>query len=472
MGTQKFGVIGLGVMGQNIALNVERNGFPVSVYNRTTSKMEEFVATHGEGRNLIGQAELQDFVASLERPRRILIMVQAGKATQAVIDQIAPFLEDGDILIDGGNAHFPDTERRAKDAEDKPYNFFGMGISGGEEGALWGPSLMPGGARSSYNDLEPILTKIAAKTDSGPCVTWCGHNSAGHFVKMVHNGIEYGDMQLIAEAYDILRNLGGIESGDEMASIFTDWNDGELQSFLIEITSQLVNHKDAETGDLLVNKIKDAAAQKGTGKWTSQAALDLGVPIPTITAAVDGRLMSALFDQRHAAAKVLSGVKPATLSALDKAAFVEDVRLALYAAKVCSYAQGMALIGNASKEFGYETNLGETARIWKGGCIIRAVFLDKIKSAFDRNASLPNLMMDAEFAQILQNCEAAWRRVVTTAVNSGLAVPALSASLAYYDTYRRARGPAYIIQAQRDFFGAHTFERLDKPGSFHENWTS
>lgn len=468
-GTQKFGVIGLAVMGENIALNVESKGFPVAVYNRTTSVTEQFMATRATGKNVVGAKTIEEFVAALERPRRILVMVKAGPAVDAVIKQLAPLLEEGDIIIDGGNSHYDDTERRFQESESQPYTFFGMGVSGGEEGALKGPSLMPGGARKSYDDLSPVLEKIAAQTDSGPCVTYCGRGSAGHFVKMVHNGIEYGDMQLIAETVDVLRTLGGIDSGGELQQIFSDWNAGELQSFLIEITADIVNHADGEADGLLMDKIEDAAGQKGTGKWTTISALQLGVPVPTITAAVDARIVSSLRPQRLKAARKLVGKVPARVE-VDKAQLVDDLRQALYAAKICSYAQGMAMIAAASREHEYGIDLGETARIWKGGCIIRAVFLDEITKAYKSDPELENLLMNDGFAKAAADREAAWRRVVGFATANGLPVPGMAASLAYYDAYRRERLPAYLIQAQRDYFGAHTFKRIDREGIFHEEW--
>ncbi len=472
--TQKFGVIGLAVMGENIALNIERNGFPISVYNRTASVTERFMKDRAEGKNVFGAATLEDFVASLERPRRILVMVKAGAAVDAVLEQLSALLEDGDIVIDGGNSNWQDTERRAKESAGRPYSFFGMGVSGGEEGALWGPSMMPGGDRAAYDELSPILEKIAAKTDSGACVAYCGRGSAGHFVKMVHNGIEYGDMQLIAESYDLLSALGGVESGLEQQAIFSNWNGGELQSFLIEITSRIVGHADRETGEgLLIDKIKDAAGQKGTGKWTTISALELGVPVPTITAAVDARIVSSMRDERLKAANRLTGsAPPAGGLRVDRERFVSDVRNALYASKICSYAQGMALLRAASEAHDYAIDLGEVARIWKGGCIIRAAFLDDITKAFKRNPGLVNLLLDEFFANALSEREEALRRVVSLACGHGLPVPAMAASLAYYDSYRRARLPAYLIQAQRDYFGAHTFERIDMEGTFHEDWNA
>ncbi|MGF1572950.1 MAG: NADP-dependent phosphogluconate dehydrogenase [Sumerlaeia bacterium] len=471
-GTQQFGVIGLAVMGENIALNVERNGYAVAVYNRTTSVTEEFMATRGAGKKFKAGKTLEEFVGLLERPRRILLMVQAGPAVDAVTKQLEPFLDEGDIIIDGGNSYWEDTERRVQEAEPKPYTFFGMGVSGGEEGALWGPSLMPGGDEKAYEDLRPILEKIAAKTDSGPCVTYCGRGSAGHFVKMVHNGIEYGDMQLIAESYDVLRHLTNVEEGAEMQRIFTEWNKGELQSFLIEITAAIVNHKDTMGSGLLLDKIVDSAGQKGTGKWTTISALKVGAPIPTITAAVDARILSSLRKQRLAASTVLKGEKvPEHTIGVEQQGLIEDTRRALYASKICSYAQGLAMLQLASDEYNYGIKLGEIAKIWKDGCIIRAAFLDVITQAYERNPNLVNLMMDEFFTNALNTREHAWRRVVNLAIKHGLPIPGMSASLSYFDTYRRERTSAYMIQAQRDFFGAHTFERIDQPGSFHEKWT-
>jgi 6-phosphogluconate dehydrogenase len=470
-GTQQFGVIGLAVMGENLALNIERNGFPIAVYNRTWSVTEAFATGRAAGLKVVAARTLEEFVAALERPRRILVMVKAGGAVDAVLEQLAPLLEEGDIVIDGGNSLYKDTERRVQSAAGKPWRFFGMGVSGGEEGALWGPSLMPGGDREAYERLRPILEAISAKTDSGPCVTYCGRGSAGHFVKMVHNGIEYGDMQLIAEAYDLLRHVGGIDDGSEMERIFREWNAGELQSFLIEITADIVSHPDKLSGrGLLVDAILDSAGQKGTGKWTTIAAMEFGVPIPTITAAVDARLISSLKQERVRASGQLDGPKAFALPADRRAQFVDDVRRALYASKICSYAQGLALLGAASREHDYGIDVGEVARIWKGGCIIRAVFLDTITQAYRRNPRLENLLLDAEFGRAVADRQTAWRRVIETATQHGIAVPAFAASLAYYDAYRRARGPAYIIQAQRDFFGAHTFQRIDRDGTFHENW--
>lgn len=467
---QQFGVIGLAVMGENLALNVERNGFPVAVYNRTWEKTESFLNGRAKGKKFVGGRTIPEFVKSLERPRRILVMVKAGGPVDAVIEELKPHLEPGDIVIDGGNSHYPDTNRREAYLAPTGLKFFGMGVSGGEEGALNGPSIMPGGDKETYRHLEPILKKIAAQADSGPCVTYCGARSAGHFVKMVHNGIEYGDMQLIAEAYDLMRHGLGLSTA-EIAATFAEWNAGELQSFLIEITSKIVDFKDDQgTGRPLVDLILDKAGQKGTGKWTTVAALDLGVPIPTITAAVDARIISSMKDTRVVASKAYpSTLKP---QGADKQRMVKAISNALYASKICSYAQGFHLIAAASQEFQYGVDLKECARIWKGGCIIRAVFLDRIRQAFEKNPTLPNLLLDAGFKQQIEEKVADWRTVVGLSLQLGILSPAMSASLAYFDSLRRERLPANIIQGQRDFFGAHTYERTDKPGSFHTMWTS
>ncbi|MDX2176390.1 MAG: decarboxylating NADP(+)-dependent phosphogluconate dehydrogenase [Candidatus Sumerlaeia bacterium] len=468
-GTQRFGVVGLAVMGANIALNISDRGFPISVYNRTGSVTDEFLAKN-PGRNITGAKTLEEFTASLERPRRILVMVKAGAAVDGVIAQLRPLLEDGDLIIDGGNSLYSDTERRTRELEAVGLRFLGMGVSGGEEGARFGPSLMPGGTREGYESISDIVQAISAKTDSGPCVTYVGRGSAGHFVKMVHNGIEYGDMQLIAEAYDLLRTIGGLDA-PALERTFTEWNtDPRLQSFLIEITSKIVARKDPETGGVLLDYILDKAGQKGTGKWTTVAALDLGVPVPTITAAVDARLISGLKDERVAAAEALPGPK-AKAGILPANVLAPQVASALYAAKVMSYAQGMAMLTQASKEFGYGLNLREIARIWKGGCIIRAALLDEIMKVYESEPAPVNLLVSPYFSAAMQGAETSLRRMVALASEHGLAVPALSASLAYFDGYRRARGPAYLIQAQRDYFGAHTFERTDRPGAaVHFDW--
>jgi 6-phosphogluconate dehydrogenase len=472
MAGQAFGVIGLEVMGRNIALNVERNGFPIAVFNRTYQKTEHFLTELAKGKNARGSKTPQEFVSILERPRRILLMVKAGGPVDAVIAELRPLLQDGDLVIDGGNSLFTDTERRVRELSNTGIRFFGMGVSGGEEGALWGPSLMPGGDEDSYKHLEPILTKVAAKTEDGPCVTYIGSKGSGHFVKMVHNGIEYGDMQLIAEAYDLLKNVAGLDN-KRLKQVFEQWNEGELKSFLIEITSQVIDFADPSgSGKPLVEMILDKAGQKGTGKWTTQSALDLGVPIPTITAAVDARGLSSLKDQRVAASKVLSGPRASVMKG-DLQGFIDDVRAALYCSKICSYAQGMAMLSAADKEFQYGLHLDEIARIWKAGCIIRAAFLDEIKKSFKEQPKLPNLLLAGRFKEAINQRQDAWRRVVTTAIQNGIATPAFSASLAYYDSYRRERLPANLIQAQRDFFGAHTYERSDAPGTFvHTEWSA
>jgi 6-phosphogluconate dehydrogenase len=469
MTQQSFGVIGLAVMGENLALNVERNGFPVAVYNRTPEKTDAFMHQRAEGRNVKPAYSLEDFVNSLERPRKILIMVKAGAPVDAVIDQLKPLLDEGDILIDGGNSLFDDTARRTRELEPSGFRFIGMGVSGGEEGALNGPSLMPGGTKSSYEYLEPIFTKIAAQVDDGPCVTYIGPGGAGHYVKMVHNGIEYGDMQLIAEAYDLLRDALGLND-KQLHEVFTEWNTtDELNSFLIEITADVFTFIDPETKKPLVDLVLDAAGQKGTGRWTVQSALELGVCIPTITAAVNARIMSSFKKERVAASKILTG--PTGKYEGDAQAFINMVRDALYCSKICSYAQGMALMGTASSTYHYDLDLGEIARIWKGGCIIRAGFLNKIKQAFDQNPALPNLLLAPEFKQTILDRQSAWREVLATAAKLGIPVPAFSASLDYFDSYRRDRLPQNLTQAQRDYFGAHTYERVDKPGVFHTEWT-
>jgi 6-phosphogluconate dehydrogenase len=472
MSGQAFGIIGLEVMGRNIALNIERNGFPIAVYNRTYSKTEEFLAGIAKGKNAKGAKTEAEFCALLEKPRRILIMVKAGKPVDAVIEALKPHLEPGDIVIDGGNSLFTDTEKRYKDLAPTGIKFFGMGVSGGEEGALWGPSMMPGGDPDSYKHLEPILKKVAAKPEDGDgaCVTYIGSGGSGHFVKMVHNGIEYGDMQLIAEAYDLMKNIGGMDN-KQIKEKFLEWNGGVLKSFLIEITAKVIDVMDPKgTGKYLVEMILDKAGQKGTGKWTTQSALDLGVPIPTITSAVDARGLSSLKDERIKASKELTGPQPKKTTQ-DLKAFTADVADALYCSKICSYAQGMAMLSAADKEYKYGLNLPEIARIWKAGCIIRAVFLDEIKKAFKEEPGLANLLMAARFKEAVNPRQDAWRRIVTTAINNGIPTPAFSASLAYYDSYRRERLPANLIQAQRDFFGAHTYERIDEPGKMvHTEW--
>ena len=468
MTLQSFGVIGLAVMGENIALNVERNGFPIAVYNRSREKTDAFMSNRAGGRNVKAAFTLEEFVASLERPRKILVMVQAGKPVDAVIQQLKPLLQEGDIIIDGGNSWFEDTERRTQELEPTGLRYIGMGVSGGEEGALNGPSLMPGGTKSSYEYLSPIFNRIAAQVDDGPCVTYIGPGGSGHYVKMVHNGIEYGDMQLIAEAYDLLKNVGGLDA-TQLHQVFTEWNQtDELNSFLIEITANIFPYVDPGTKQPLVDLIVDAAGQKGTGRWTVQTALELGVAIPTITAAVNSRIISSIREERIAASKQLTGPVPTQFK--DTRTFVNMVRDALYCSKICSYAQGMALISTASKTYNWGLNLGEMARIWKGGCIIRAGFLNKIKKAFDENPALPNLLLAPEFKQTILDRQAAWREIIVTAAKMGIPVPAFSASLDYFDSYRRARLPQNLTQAQRDYFGAHTYKRIDKEGTFHTEW--
>ncbi|QQE64581.1 phosphogluconate dehydrogenase (NADP(+)-dependent, decarboxylating) [Leptolyngbya sp. BL0902] len=466
---QSFGVIGLAVMGENLALNVERNGFPVAVYNRTAQVTQSFMERRAQGKNVKPTYSLEEFVESLERPRRILLMVKAGGAVDAVIDQLRPLLQEGDMIIDGGNSLYDDTERRTKDLESTGLRFIGMGVSGGEEGALNGPSLMPGGTRAAYDSIEPIVQKIAAQVDDGPCVTYIGPRGAGHYVKMVHNGIEYGDMQLIAEAYDLMKSVLGLDH-NQLYEVFAEWNTTEeLDSYLIEITTDIFTNLDPDTGKPLVELILDAAGQKGTGRWTVMSALELGVGIPTITAAVNARILSSIKDERVAASKELSG--PSASFSGDVKDMVNKIRDALYCSKICSYAQGMALIGAASNHYEYGINLGETARIWKGGCIIRAGFLNKIKHAYDENPSLPNLLLAPEFKQTILDRQAAWREVIALAAHQGIPVPAFSASLDYFDSYRRDRLPQNLTQAQRDYFGAHTYQRTDKEGTFHTEWT-
>lgn len=471
MTKRTFGVIGLAVMGENLALNVESRGFPIAVYNRTASKTKEFMETRAVGKDVKAAYSLEEFVQILERPRKILVMVKAGPPVDAVIEQLKPLLEEGDMIIDGGNSLYEDTERRTRDLESTTkLGFVGMGVSGGEEGALHGPSLMPGGTEFAYRELEPILTKIAAQVDDGPCVTYVGSGGAGHYVKMVHNGIEYGDMQLIAEAYDVLKNGLGL-SNQQLQETFAQWNrTDELNSYLIEITADIFKYVDPETGHHLVDLILDSAGQKGTGRWTVLSSLELGVPIPTIYAAVNARVMSAYKDERVAAAKELPG--PGETYPGDAALFVDKVRDALYCSKMCSYAQGMALIAKASQEFNYNISLPESARIWKGGCIIRASFLDKIRKAFAENPGLPNLLLAPEFKQSILDRQEAWREVLVLANKLGIPVPAFSSSLDYFDSYRRANLPQNLTQAQRDYFGAHTYERTDKPRGefFHTEW--
>ncbi|NCO75112.1 MAG: decarboxylating NADP(+)-dependent phosphogluconate dehydrogenase [Cyanobacteria bacterium] len=470
MTKRTFGVIGLAVMGENLALNVESRGFPIAVYNRSPNKTEEFMATRAQGKDVKAAYSLEEFVQTLERPRKILVMVKAGAPVDAVIQQLKPLLDEGDMIIDGGNSLYEDTERRTNELEATGLGFMGMGVSGGEEGALNGPSLMPGGTQAAYHELEPILTKIAAQVDDGACVTYIGPRGAGHYVKMVHNGIEYGDMQLIAEAYDLLKNGLGL-SNEKLGEVFTDWNTtDELNSFLIDITANIFPKKDPETGKHLIDLIVDAAGQKGTGSWTVVSSLQLGVPIPTIYAAVYARVISSYKEERVLAAKELTGITSKFDGDVDT--YISKIRDALYCSKMCSYAQGMALIAKASSEYNYNVNLPEIARIWKGGCIIKAAFLGKIQTAFTDNPNLPNLLLASEFKQSILDRQQAWRDVLVLANKMGIPVPAFSASLNYFDSYRQERLPQNLTQAQRDYFGAHTYERTDKPRGefFHTEW--
>ncbi len=470
--TAKIGMVGLAVMGENLALNIARNGFPIAVFNRDTTKVDRFLkraeGQHASGQ-VIGAYSVEEFVNALEPPRKIILLVKAGQPVDDVIAQIRPLLAEGDIIIDGGNSFFPDTQRREKELKATGINFIGSGVSGGESGALWGPSLMPGGDRAAYEHIRPVWEAISAKVDDGPCVTYIGPDGAGHFVKMVHNGIEYGDMQLIAESYDILRNVLGLGAA-ELAAVFAEWNEGMLNSFLIEITAKIFTVEDTETGRPLVDRILDKAGQKGTGKWTSLVALDLGVVIPTIQAAIDSRSLSSLKDERVEASKQLTG--PQARYSGDKHELIAAVHDALYASKICSYAQGMNLIRAGSEHYQWEINLGEVSRIWKGGCIIRAQFLDKIKQAYQRRADLPNLLLDPDFKAWALEAQPRWRQAVTTAQSLGIPAPAMSASLAYFDSYRTANLPQNLTQAQRDFFGSHTYQRVDKPelGFVHTEW--
>lgn len=467
METYNLGLIGLAVMGQNLVLNIERHGYSVAVYNRTYERTREFLEGPAKGKRIKGCQTLEELVASLEKPRKIMLMVQAGSPVDQVIQQLKPLVEPGDLIIDGGNSFYKDTERRAAELAAEGINYIGTGVSGGEYGALHGPAIMPGGQREAYAMVEPIFRAIAAKAEGEPCVAYLGPRGAGHYVKMVHNGIEYGDMQLIAEAYDILRRGAGF-SARELAEIFGAWNEGELQSYLIEITRDILYVTDPETGLPLVDVILDEAQQKGTGKWTSQDAMDIGMPLHTINAAVESRLISALKPQRVAASRVLTG--PTAAFDGDRDALVEDVRQALFAAKICSYAQGMALLRAASDEYDYGLRLQDIAKIWRGGCIIRARFLNDIAAAYEKDPALDNLLLDPYFREAFLSRQEALRRVVTTAVNLGIPCLAMSASLAYFDAYRTERLPANLTQAQRDYFGAHTYRRIDREGIFHTEW--
>lgn len=465
-----IGLIGLAVMGENLVLNMENHGFGVAVFNRTVSKVDDFMQARAKGKNIKGCHSVEELVASLSKPRKVMLMVKAGKPVDDFIVQLIPKLEKGDIIIDGGNSHFPDTISRTKYVEEKGLLYIGTGVSGGEEGALKGPSIMPGGSPEAWPHVKPIFQAISAKVaDNVPCCEWVGSDGAGHYVKMTHNGIEYGDMQMICEAYMLMSKVLGM-TPDEMHGVFAEWNKGELDSYLIEITRDILAKKDPETGKAIVDIILDTAGQKGTGKWTSQSALDLGIPAQTIAEAVFARTMSAIKEERVAASKILSG--PAASFTGDRKEWVENIRKALYASKICSYAQGFQLMRAAAEEYGWDLKFGNIALLWRGGCIIRAQFLGKIKEAFDNDPELPNLLLDPYFSNVIDQTQDAWRKVVSMAVTYGIPVPAFSTALAYYDGYRSERLPANLLQAQRDYFGAHTYERVDKPRGefFHTEW--
>lgn len=469
MTKQQVGVIGMAVMGKNLALNIESRGYSVSIYNRTTSKTEAVIKENPD-KKVVATYDLEEFVNSLETPRKILLMVQAGKGTDAVIQQLLPFLDKGDILIDGGNTYYKDTIRRSEELADSGINFIGTGVSGGEEGALLGPAIMPGGQKEAYDLVAPILEEIAAKApaDGEPCVTYIGPNGAGHYVKMVHNGIEYGDMQLIAESYHVLKDVVGL-TNDEMAEVFREWNTGELDSFLIEITADALTKVDPDTGKPVVDIILDRAGNKGTGKWTSQSALDLGLPLPLITESVFARYISAMKEERVAASKVLPKPEKKEFTG-DKKELIEKIREALYFSKIMSYAQGFAQMGVASEEYGWDLQYGEIAKIFRAGCIIRARFLQDITDAYERNPHMKNLVLDEYFMDISKRYQQSVRDLVGLAVQHGVPIPAFSSAIAYYDSYRSERLPANIVQAQRDYFGAHTYERVDKEGDYHFDW--
>jgi 6-phosphogluconate dehydrogenase len=469
--TCDIALIGLAVMGQNLVLNMNDHGYRVVVFNRTVSKVDEFLKQEAKGTQVVGAHSIEELVQALKRPRRVMLMVKAGETVDQMIDQLVPHLEKGDIIIDGGNSHYPDTNRRAKALNDRSILFIGTGVSGGEEGARFGPSIMPGGNPEAWPYVKDIFQAIAAKVEDGsPCCDWVGEEGSGHYVKMVHNGIEYGDMQLICEAYQLLQQGLGL-TADELADVFDDWNRGELDSFLIEITAQIFRKRD-DDGAPLIDRILDTAGQKGTGKWTATSALDLGMPVTLIGEAVFARCLSALKDERVAASKILQGPKHATDSN-DRKVFIEDVRRALYCSKIISYAQGYMLLREAAKEQLWNLNMGGIALMWRGGCIIRSRFLGQIKAAFDKNPSLSNLLLDDFFSKLLNEYHPAWRRAVIHAIGYGVPTPAFSTALAFYDGYRTERLPANLLQAQRDFFGAHTYERLDQPRGkyFHTNWT-
>jgi 6-phosphogluconate dehydrogenase len=470
MAKADIGLIGLAVMGENLILNMESKGFTVACFNRTVSKVDDFMNGRAKGKNIIGCHSIEELAANLKSPRKIMLMVKAGAAVDSFIEKVLPHLDDGDIIIDGGNSHFPDTIRRTEYVEGKGKLYIGTGVSGGEEGALLGPSIMPGGSPAAWEHVKPIFQAICAKTDDGePCCDWVGENGAGHFVKMVHNGIEYGDMQMICETYQMMKEGLGL-SNQEMHEAFAEWDKGELNSYLIEITRDILGYKD-EDGKDVIDLILDTAGQKGTGKWTAIEALNLGQPLTLIGEAVFARCLSALKEERVAASKVLSGPKPKFIG--DKKSFINDLRQALYASKIVSYAQGYQLMRAAAAEHKWNLNYGGIALMWRGGCIIRSIFLGKIKEAFDKNPDLTNLLLDPFFKDAVEKAQPAWRNVVTTAVQMGIPIPATSSALTFYDGYRHERLPANLLQAQRDYFGAHTYERVDKPRGefFHTNWT-
>ena len=465
-----IGLIGLAVMGENLILNMESHGFTVGVFNRTVSKVDRFMEGRAKGKNIVGCHSIEELAAHLKKPRKIMLMVKAGKAVDDFIELILPHLEAGDIIIDGGNSHFPDTTRRTRYLEEKGFLYIGTGVSGGEEGALKGPSIMPGGSPDAWPHVKPIFQAIAAKVEDGsPCCDWVGENGAGHFVKMVHNGIEYGDMQMICETYHIMKEGLGL-TNQQMHEVFAEWNKGELDSYLIEITRDILAYRD-EDGNEVIDLILDTAGQKGTGKWTAMASLDVGQPLTLIGEAVYARFLSALKSERVDASKILSGPKPKYKG--DKKAFIEDLKQALYASKIVSYAQGYQLMRAAATEYSWHLNNGGIALMWRGGCIIRSVFLGKIKEAFNKNPDLVNLLLDPFFQSAVEKAQDSWRRIIGTAVEMGVPMPAMSSALAYYDGYRHGRLPANLLQAQRDYFGAHTYERIDKPRGewFHTNWT-
>lgn len=470
MGKADIGLIGLAVMGENLVINMESKGFSIAVFNRSTEKVTSFIEGRAKGKNIIGTYSIQELVGSLKKPRMVMLMVKAGKPVDDFIDMLIPYLEKGDIIIDGGNSHFSDTIRRTKYVEDKGLLYIGTGVSGGEEGALKGPSIMPGGSPDAWPFVKSIFQAISAKVEDGsPCCDWVGDNGAGHFVKMVHNGIEYGDMQLICEAYHLMKGYLNM-TADEMHEVFKNWNTGELNSYLIEITRDILAYKDTD-GHPMVDKILDTAGQKGTGKWTSITSLEEGIPLTLIGEAVYARFLSAMKEERVAASKILTGPKPVFKG--DRKAYIKDIKNALYASKIVSYAQGYTLMATAAKKYGWKLNYGDIALLWRGGCIIRSVFLEKIKEAFDKNPELNNLLLDPFFKEKVEYSQPGWRRVVSTAALNGIPVPAISSALAYYDGYRCERLPANLLQAQRDYFGAHTYERVDrKRGEFyHTNWT-